>query len=197
MSKAEKTKQFIIERTAEIFNKKGYAGTSLSDIINATNLTKGSIYGNFENKNELAKEVYRYNSKHLQDRINEKLTNEITAREKLFAIVDFYRNSWEDNFLRGGCPLLNTAVEADDTLPFLKNEAAKSFEKWAGKITDILEEGKAGDEIKESINSSEYGFLFIMLIEGGILLSKTTNNQNHLLQALDRIEKIINEELNL
>ncbi len=197
MSKAEKTKQFIIERTAEIFNKKGYAGTSLSDIINATSLTKGSIYGNFENKNELAKEVYRYNSKHLQDGINEKLTNEITAREKLFAIVDFYRNSWEDNFLRGGCPLLNTAVEADDTLPFLKNEAAKSFEKWAGKITDILEEGKAGDEIKESINSSEYSFLFIMLIEGGILLSKTTNNQNHLLQALDRIEKIINEELTL
>jgi AcrR family transcriptional regulator len=66
MSKAEKTRQFIIEQTAELFNKKGYAGTSLSDITSATGLTKGSIYGNFENKDEVAKEVYLYNSKRLQ-----------------------------------------------------------------------------------------------------------------------------------
>ena len=57
MSKAEKTKEFIIEKSAPIFNKKGYAGTSLADIMEATNLTKGSIYGNFENKDELYEPV--------------------------------------------------------------------------------------------------------------------------------------------
>lgn len=50
MSKAERTKQFIIEKTAPIFNAKGYMGTSMNDIMNATGLTKGSIYGNFETK---------------------------------------------------------------------------------------------------------------------------------------------------
>ena len=55
MSKAEKTRQFNNESTAELFNKKGYAGTSLSDISEATGLTKGSIYGNFENKDDVAK----------------------------------------------------------------------------------------------------------------------------------------------
>ena len=60
MSTAEKTRQFIIESTAEIFNKKGYAGTSLAHISEATGLTKGSIYGNFANKYEVAKEVFLF-----------------------------------------------------------------------------------------------------------------------------------------
>jgi len=61
MSKAERTKQFIIERTAPIFNSKGYAGTSMNDIMNATGLTKGSIYGNFENKDEVALAAFDQN----------------------------------------------------------------------------------------------------------------------------------------
>jgi len=195
MSKAEKTRQFIIEQTAEIFNKKGYAGTSLSDITSATGLTKGSIYGNFENKDEVAKEVFLYNSKKLQQSVADRVTSEMSSREKLFTIVDFYRTSWKSNFLRGGCPLLNTAIEADDTMPFLKNEVAKSFENWAQKIINILEKGKTQNEVIESTDSQKYAYLFITLIEGGILLSKTTNNQNHLYSALERVEKIIDDEL--
>ena len=60
-TKAERTRNFIIEKTAEIFNRKGYAGTSMSDITEATGLTKGSIYGNFENKEDVALAVFEYN----------------------------------------------------------------------------------------------------------------------------------------
>jgi len=195
MSKAEKTRQFIIEQTAELFNKKGYAGTSLSDITSATGLTKGSIYGNFENKDEVAKEVYLYNSKRLQNSFIGQLTIEMTTREKLFAIVDFYRKTWEINFSRGGCPHLNTAVEADDTMPFLKNEVNKNFESWANQFSKILEKGKTQNEIVETIDSLQYAYQFIALIEGGILLSKTMNNKAHLFNTLERIEKIIDTEL--
>ncbi len=54
LTKAERTRQYIIASTAEIFNKKGYEGTSLTDLTSATKLTKGSIYGNFRNKEEVA-----------------------------------------------------------------------------------------------------------------------------------------------
>ena len=53
-SKSSRTKQFIIEKTAPVFNAKGYAGTSINDLMIATGLTKGNIYGNFENKDEVA-----------------------------------------------------------------------------------------------------------------------------------------------
>ncbi|RKM92681.1 TetR/AcrR family transcriptional regulator, partial [Aquimarina sp. AD10] len=63
MIRSEKTRQLIIKKTASIFNKKGYTGTYLSDLTNATGLTKGSIYGNFKDKNEVALEAFRYNYK--------------------------------------------------------------------------------------------------------------------------------------
>ena len=63
MNKAEKTKSFIIEKTATLFNTKGFAGTSLNDITEATGLTKGSVYGNFKNKDEVALAVFEFNTK--------------------------------------------------------------------------------------------------------------------------------------
>lgn len=195
MSKAEKTRQFIIEQTAEIFNKKGYAGTSLSDITSATGLTKGSIYGNFENKDEVAKEVYRYNAKRLQSNFIDELNDAMTTREKLFAITNIYRKNWDINTSRGGCPHLNTAVESDDTMPILKAEVNKNFQNWANHFIQILEDGKMKNEITESADSSQYAYQFIALIEGGILLSKTMENKAHLFSTLERIEKIIDTEL--
>jgi len=53
-TKAERTSAFIIERVAPVFNKHGYIGTSMSDLTEATGLTKGALYGNFENKEALA-----------------------------------------------------------------------------------------------------------------------------------------------
>ena len=58
-TKAERTRQFIIEASAPIINKKGVAGTSLTDIMEATKLAKGGIYGNFENKEEICKEIFQ------------------------------------------------------------------------------------------------------------------------------------------
>ncbi|HKC68696.1 MAG TPA: TetR family transcriptional regulator, partial [Bacteroidia bacterium] len=88
MSKAEKTREFIIEKAAPIFNTKGYAGASLNDIIDATGLTKGSIYGNFENKDEVAIAVYQYNVKGFQKRIGEYINAKKTATEKITAIAE-------------------------------------------------------------------------------------------------------------
>ena len=84
MSKAKKTKRYITERTAEIFNKKGFVGTSLADLTNATNLTKGSIYGNFQKKEEVAISAFNYNYQYLIKRFASKLSAEKNSKEKSF-----------------------------------------------------------------------------------------------------------------
>ena len=60
MTKSEKTRRFIIEQSAVIFNKKGIAGTSITDLMEATKLAKGGIYGNFNSKEEISVEVFDY-----------------------------------------------------------------------------------------------------------------------------------------
>jgi TetR/AcrR family transcriptional repressor of nem operon len=78
VSKADRTRQFIIETTANIFNKKGYAGTSLSDLTLATGLTKGSIYGNFENKEDVALAVFDYNHSKILTQVRKKMDEVLT-----------------------------------------------------------------------------------------------------------------------
>jgi len=197
MSKAEKTKQFIIEKTATLFNTKGYTSTSLSDITEATGLTKGSIYGNFENKDEVALEVYKYNAGLLKKSMSRSFGEEFpTTIEKLHAFVAFYRKNWRSVFLNGGCPLMNAATEADDTFPNLKKQVTKSFGEWISKISKVIAQGQKNGELNEKVDAEEYASLFIMLIEGGILLSKTTGNEKFLNQSLDKILDIIDKELN-
>jgi AcrR family transcriptional regulator len=195
MSKAEITKAYIIEKSAPIFNTKGFAGTSLNDITEATGLTKGAIYGNFEDKNEIALAVYNYNVANMKRRMNEAIDSKEMGYDKLFAYTDYYRRTWEKVFERGGCPVLNASVEADDNLPFLKRSVQNTIKGWIKSISDIIELGKEQNQIKKDVNSAKYATTIITLIEGGIMMAKINNNHEPLFNALDRIETIIKTEL--
>lgn len=195
MSKAEQTRQFIIEKTASIFNKKGYSGTALSDITEATGLTKGSIYGNFKNKDEVILEVFKYSTNELSKKADDWIADYKNAYDTLIALTEFYRNNWNSIFKDGGCPMLNAATEVDDILPFMKRTVQRSFYAWATKFSKIIEQGKSTKEFKEEINAIDYANTFVMLIEGGVLLSKISDKPDYLYLALERIVKIINDEI--
>jgi len=195
MTKSEQTRQFIIEKTAPIFNKKGYAGTSLSDITNATGLTKGSIYGNFLNKEEVGLAVFKYNTKELSKKIKAWISKKDNAYEKLIAFLDFYQNNWRYISDNGGCPYLNSATESDDVMPAMKVLVRSTFENWEDNISEIIDEGRNRGLFKNNINVVEYSKSFIMMIEGGILLAKISDDPADLHLMLNRIKKIIDEEI--
>jgi TetR/AcrR family transcriptional repressor of nem operon len=195
MKKAEKTREFIIEQAAPLFNSKGYSGTSLNDLIKATRLTKGAIYGNFSNKDEIAIAVYKYNVAGMSKKLDLVLDTKKTATEKLVAFTAFYKANWKALFEKGGCPVLNAAVEADDNLPFLRSAVQGSIKSWAKKIKMIIEEGKTNREFKKNIDSAQYAYTFITLIEGGVMLSKILNDKHFLFSALDRVNFIMEQEI--
>jgi AcrR family transcriptional regulator len=195
MSKAERTREFIIEKAAPVFNTKGYAGTSLADVMETTGLTKGSIYGNFENKDALAIAVYKYNVETYGKRLEAYINAETTASDKIIAITKYYRENWKRMAERGGCPMLNASIEADDNLPFLKKEVQESIKKLAQKISNIIEAGIQNGSFKKNISPKEYAYTIITLIEGSIMLFKIENNTRHLFNGLDRILKILKEEI--
>ena len=195
MTKAEQTRQFIIEKTAPLFNKKGYAGTSLSDIATATGLTKGSIYGNFKDKEEVALAVFKHNTDQLSKKTGDWISEHDNAYDQLIGIFDFYRKNWMSISTNGGCPMLNAAIESDDVMPIMKTRVKLTFDNWAKKISKILDDGIKKDVFKPEINTSQYANLFIMMIEGGILLSKIYDKQDNLFLILDRIIKIVDDEI--
>lgn len=193
MTKAEKTRAFIIEKTAPIFNKKGFAGTSLNDMTAATGLTKGSIYGNFANKDEVALAVFDYNLKKLTDAINFDLAQHAEAKTKLLVYVDNYERFLSPPFTAGGCPVLNTAVEADDTHPGLRAKATQAVLSWKKTIVRIVEEGIKNKEFKADTNPEQVAVTIIAMIEGSIMIAKLLDNSTYVTTVLQSAKKMILE----
>lgn len=190
-SKSERTKQFIVERTAPVFNEKGYAGTSLSDLENATGLTKGSIYGNFANKDEVALAAFDYNynrvTRYLKDRI---LASE-NSIERLLVYPTVYRDFLKIPFLKPGCPILNTSTEADDTHPLLRERVNAALAFWKTSLENQVKRGIRRGEIKKNTDPTEFAVVLISMIEGAVMQTKATGKSTELRIAMNYLEKQI------
>ena len=112
---AAKSKQEIIEKAAPVFNQYGYAGTKLDMLIKATGFQKGGIYCHFDSKMDLARAVFKYNFGLLKSTYTKEMDSSKTPKEQLIGFLSGFRNFITNPPIPGGCPLLNMAIEADDT----------------------------------------------------------------------------------
>jgi TetR/AcrR family transcriptional repressor of nem operon len=192
-SKAERTRQYIIEKTAPVFNTKGFAGTSLNDLTEATGLTKGSIYGNFENKDEVALAAFDYNFEKVTAYMKRKILASENAVERLLVYPQVYRDFLKIPFLQPGCPILNTSTEADDTHPRLRERAAAALAFWKKSIENQVKRGIERGEIKKDTRPAEVAVIIMSLIEGAIMQAKVTRKSADLKLAMDYLERMIRD----
>ncbi|MES2131078.1 MAG: TetR/AcrR family transcriptional regulator [Bacteroidota bacterium] len=187
LSKADRTKLFIIEKSAPIFNQKGYAATSMADILKATGLAKGGIYGNFKNKDEIALEAFDYSLNKLREALRFKIKQQTSAAGKLNAILNFYHNYSITPIVEGGCVLLNTAIDADDSIPFLKERAKQGLKEMLDSLKYIIEKGIESGEFSKKLNSLNEAEFIFAIIEGGIMMSKLSDSPVILNKLLENI----------
>ena len=188
LSKADKTKQLIIEKAAPLFNTKGYAGTSINDIMSATGLTKGGLYGNFDNKDEIAALAFAYSYNKLITELVFKIKQQHNAIDKLFAILAFHRNYSIHSPVEGGCPLLNTSVDADDAYPFLKKIAKEALKDMLCGLQHIIQNGIDHGQLKSSVDARREAEVMFAQIEGGIMMSKVSDDVKMLHRVLDSLK---------
>lgn len=187
----------IIEKAAPLFNKNGYAGTSLSDIMKATGLAKGGLYGNFKSKDEIAAMTFDYSFSKVKAAVLQAICTCKTSQEKLYAILDFYSSYITNPPISGGCPLLNTSVEADDSFPFLKTKARAAQNEMLASLVQIFQQGKKNGEFKKDIQPQREGEMMYALIEGGIVMAKINDAPTILHRILDRIHDHIKMDLSV
>ncbi|SDI79611.1 TetR/AcrR family transcriptional regulator [Mucilaginibacter sp. P25] len=179
MGKAERTRQFIIETAAPIFNEKGIAGTTIDDILAATKMAKGGLYGHFESKDEIASVMVNYLLDKLSDKVNTVMAKEKTAIKKIHAFIDIYKDPI-DSYIEGGCPILNFGVEADDNNPVLKQRLKAMIEAGQKDFVEIINKGVADGEISPEINAADYALKMFALLEGGMLVSRVTGSSRYM-----------------
>ncbi|WP_103068452.1 TetR/AcrR family transcriptional regulator [Aquimarina sediminis] len=191
----ENTSEFIIETIAPIFNKKGYVGTSLSDLTKATKLTKGALYCNFKNKEELAIKAFRYNAKNALHPLFVQLSKHETSLAKLKTITNYYRHFYNIANKRGGCPILNIGIDAKHNSPALFNEAKKEASKLTQGFAKIIQNGIDTSEFNASIDAFKYARNFYAMIEGAVFMAMMYNDDKYLTDAMDLIDDIIEVQI--
>ena len=193
--KGQKTREHFIRVSADLFNKKGYAGTAISDILDTAGYSKGALYRTFTDKDELSTEAFKYNLHVMRSKLREAIVREKKTIDKVLAIPRYYKNIDTNNFIAGGCPILNTAIEADDTSPYLNKLASDAFKEWASLIAETIEQGKKKGEIDASVSASKLSFFIIASIEGSIALLKTIGDTRIMKDNMAFLEKTIMNQL--
>ncbi len=179
MNKGEQTRRDIVRKSAPLFNQKGYEGTSLSDLMEATGLQKGGIYRHFSGKEELATEAFDYSwGKAVSGRLDgvAEVPDCVNRLKKM--IENFVE--LRAGLVPGGCPLMNTAVEADDGNAALRARAKKALQNWTVRLSRITTEGIKKHQIDHRIDPLKLSQLIIGSLEGALLISRLRNSDEPL-----------------
>ncbi|PZD95407.1 TetR/AcrR family transcriptional regulator [Paenibacillus sambharensis] len=185
MRKGDKTRQYIITKSAELFNQRGYAGASIADIIEKTGIKKGGIYRHFTNKDELAAESFNYAASTVGRLFTEAMEQHHTAKSKLLAFLRVYDKVAEHPPFVGGCPLLNTAVESDDSHPVLRSQAVKALEDSLIMLKSVIEDGIRRGEFKAGVDAGALANFTLAILEGSIMMSKLEGDNRYILQNIE------------
>jgi len=191
VKKGERTRRMIVERSAPVFNTKGYSGSSMSDVVRETGLEKGSIYNHFSGKQQLALEAFDYSMGIMTERYRAALSGVEGAPERLLAVVGVIADMAEDPPVAGGCPILNTAVEADDSEPVLKEKAREGMTGLHKLIGSITKEGVRGGELSPEVNPYEVASILTATLEGALMLSKLYDDPVHMRRAVAHAERYV------
>ncbi len=195
MSKSERTKAFIIETVAPIFNRNGYAAMSLSKITEATGLTKGAIYGHFKNKEELAVEAFVFSVRRVLKDLNAHINKGNTPIAQLLNVATFYQNYFEYNKAFGGCPILNIGVDANNQNTLVIAKVRSYNVRILKQFTVLIEQCKKAKEIQSNVNSEIYAKRFFSMVEGAVYMSYIMDDKEYMKDLAVHMKEIINREL--
>jgi TetR/AcrR family transcriptional repressor of nem operon len=182
MSKGDLTREHIVAKAAPIFNRSGFAGTSLSELMAATGLQKGGIYRHFKSKEELAAAAFDHawrRSWNARWTGIDKNANSIDQLKQF--VANFVDNRTE--LVQGGCPVLNTAVDSDDGNPILRDRARKALARWLKRVQGIVSAGIANDEIRKEVDPQSTATIIISTLEGALIIGRLQRSNLALEQA--------------
>jgi TetR/AcrR family transcriptional regulator, transcriptional repressor for nem operon len=195
MGKGNVTKEFIIEKAAVIFNKNGFAGASMSELMKETGLQKGGIYNHFKSKEEIVLSAFDYAIKKHNYAVYATYKDKKRALDKINAIISFYEDYPLNPIIEGGCPIVNTAVDSDNTNPELKNRVKNVLAGWIKNLVYLIEEGKKNGEFKDQAKAEEISTFVVTTLQGGVVIARSFEDAMYMKNIISELQAYVKREL--
>lgn len=193
MTKGELTRKRIVEAAAPIFNQHGYEGSSLNALMEATGLKKGGIYRHFTSKEELAAEAFDYTWETAWKTRLMHVDEKAEAIDKLKQLIANFVERRSP--IPGGCPVLNTAVDADDGNPVLRAKVLKALRSWMGRLETYVEEARRQREAKPDVDPKSVATMIVASLEGALMMSRIQRKDEPLLRVQSHLNRYLDTEV--
>ncbi|MFF3920309.1 TetR/AcrR family transcriptional regulator [Streptomyces sp. NPDC001852] len=172
----------VLDLAREQFWNRGYAATSLSDLVAATGLGKGSLYGAFGDKHQLFLNLLNSYCTEQISHIQQVLAGSGTAMERLARLFEDVAHSYGTDAQRRGCFMVNSASELRGQDPEVVALARATYQRVEDLLVDCVKEAQQARALDPGADARELGRLLLAALQGIEFLAKTNMDTAALLQ---------------
>jgi AcrR family transcriptional regulator len=176
--RAETTRRFLLEAAAQLFDERGYAATSISDISALSGRTSGAIYFHFANKEKLALAVVEAHFATWPALVGSVRSAPGPALEKLVGLSFTVARAFRDDVVvRAGSRLWMERKAIDEPLP-------TPFVGWIDTVTALLEEARAEGELADHVDPRTTALAIVYAFFGLHTVSDALDGRDHIEEQL-------------
>jgi TetR/AcrR family transcriptional repressor of nem operon len=190
--KGSKRRAAILASTAPMFNQRGFAGTSIAEILEATSLEKGGLYNHFSSKEELAVASFEFAWREVNEYFSRTLHGIESGAPRLRAYLDAFEEYVKSPVVEGGCPLVNFALEADDALPFLLLRVRAAFGEMRAFVRRQVERGVEKGHFRPDTDIDAVTDFTIAALDGSIVLARGMGSRASLARVIGVLRTWLN-----
>ena len=166
------TRDRIIYAALQLFARKGYASTSVADILADADVNAGSLYHFFPGKQDVLLAVLDTYRRGIRPMLLEPAWQGVSDPiERVFALLAHYRDYLDRTDCTYGCPIGSLALELHEPDPAVRALLAANFDAWIAAVESCFTE--AGDRLPSDIDRRALAILALTTMEGGVMLART------------------------
>jgi TetR/AcrR family transcriptional regulator, transcriptional repressor for nem operon len=166
------TRDRLIQSARHLFWERGFAGTSMADLLSHAGVNSGSFYHFFESKEALLRAVLEMYLGALRPMV----VDPAFARSgdpiaRIFAILEGYRERILLTVCHYGCPLGRLALEIDPENRPAHHLIAENFRGWIQAVRECLDQAR--DRLPPETDLEALATYVLAVMEGGVMLSRS------------------------
>jgi TetR/AcrR family transcriptional regulator, transcriptional repressor for nem operon len=166
------TRDRLVEAARTLFWEHGYTGTGIAQILKEADAGSGSLYYFFPTKEDLLLAVLEWYRENLGPAVVEPVIARVSDPiERIFGILDGYRQGLLATGFSRGCPIGNLALELADSHPAARELLATNFTGWRKAIERCLAE--ASGRLPGSLDREALALFVLTTMEGAVMLARS------------------------
>lgn len=188
--KGDETRRRILATARELLHVKGYANTSINDVIDATGVKKGNLYYYFSSKDELIRGLLEESRREYMAYLNNCVRG-ATPVERINDILDaIYQFHRSRDFL-GGCIFGNLALETADTNAMMGTILRQVFDEWIALLSRHLADARDAGQIRSDLDPGRTARHIVALLEGAVMMAKLTKDERQMADCIESFRQLL------